>query len=55
MLHQSRLTPARVLNFLVSLREGPCRGPPGTARRREALTGRLGASRLLGAWFVGDE
>ena len=48
-------TPARALDVLAYPREVPCRRTPGTAWHLEALTGRLGGRRLLGAWFLGDE
>jgi hypothetical protein len=50
-----RLTPARVLDFRADPREVPCRGAPGIARQLEALAGRLGGGRFLGAWFFGEE
>ena len=47
--------PTRALDFLAYPRGVPCRRTPGTAWPLEALTGRLGGRRLLGAWFFGDE
>jgi hypothetical protein len=55
MSHQSRLTPARALDFLAYPREVHYRGTPGTASHLEALAGRLGGRRFLGVSFVGDE